>query len=376
MTMSLSPSSEFCRTIAQRIVEDVGVAPGALVLIRDRAGDRAMLDAVMLAVEERGGTPLPEINTPEYLIALLTRTDPGLLAGWDARRADWLRSADRIIKLAGGPTDLAGVSAAALDAWEEAIQRLSQIEDERHLPSVLVALPVPEQAKALQMSVQEMEALLRPALAVSVSELRAELAKLGRTTLESSNLTIVTGENCVLHLRREGRPWHVDDGIIDSVDQRNGGHVANLPAGALYTTVLEDATEGDLWLDHAGPARDVHLHFERGRVTSIEAGEGAAELEALFDDESGESRRISHVGMGFNPHLQRPIGWVLVDEHVHGALIVAFGENRYLGGQNASSLNIDFCSMEATIRADGRTIVERGTIAGVPCPTPNEAHLR
>lgn len=68
------------------------------------------------------------------------------------------------------------------------------------------------------------------------------------------------------------------------------------------------------------------------------------------------------MGIGFNPRLRHPIGCVLLDEHVHGALIVAFGENRYLGGQNASSLNFDFCSMQATIQADGRTIVESGAI--------------
>lgn len=355
--------SDLWPTIAQRIVDDAGVREGDLVLIRDHAGDRAILEDVMLAVEASGGTPLAEVTSPSYLARLLTRTPPVRLGAWDARRQEWVRAADRIIKLTGGPHDLSPAPAAALAAWSEATIRLAAIEDERRIPSVLAAVPTPQQAAALDMSIEDLCGIVLPALDTPASVLRAEFERTLGPVLGTSTLTIRTGDDCVLQLRREGRPWHIDDGILDPADCATGGHVANLPAGALYTTVLEDATAGDLWLEQAGAARDVRLHFAGGRVTRLEAREGAAELAALFDDESGESRRISHVGIGFHPLLRRPTGWVLVDEHIHGALIVAFGENRYLGGHNASSLNVDFRSLRATVRADDRTIVDRGVLA-------------
>jgi leucyl aminopeptidase (aminopeptidase T) len=175
-------------------------------------------------------------------------------------------------------------------------------------------------------------------------------------------LTLRTGAGCELRLARGDRPWLSDDGIVDEADRAAGAGVSNLPGGSIYSTVLEDAAEGALWLPQAGAARDVTLHFREGRVVEIEAREGAAELGALFDRHSGESRRISHVGIGLNPALRRSIGWVLVDEHVHGALFVAFGENRYMGGENASSLNVDFCVPDATVCADDRTIVREGQV--------------
>ena len=105
------------------------------------------------------------------------------------------------------------------------------------------------------------------------------------------------------------------------------------------------------------------LHFVQGRVACIEAASGAEDLEALFDAHSGEPRRVSHVGVGLNPALRQPVGWTLVDEHMRGAFFVAMGENRYMGGQNASSLNIDFCSPRATVEVDGRVLVAEGTLA-------------
>jgi leucyl aminopeptidase (aminopeptidase T) len=340
----------------------VGARPGELILIRDHAGDRAVLEEVMLAVEAAGSTPLPEITNPAYLTQLLTETDPAVLARWDARRREWLHATDRIVKLAGAPLDRSQLSAAALQAWEGATDRLRAIEDERRVPSVLVALPVAGRAAALGLEPRELEEILLPALLTPAAELRAELERLIEAAGSAESLTVQTGNGCELRLRRGGRPWHADDGIIDDADRTSGSHVANLPAGALYTTVVEGATEGDLWLAEAGPAKEVLLHFEGGRVVDIDAREGEAEIAAIFDEASGESRRISHVGIGVNPRLHRSIGWVLVDEHIHGAFLVAFGENRYLGGENSSSLNVDFCSLDATVQVEGKILVERGRL--------------
>jgi len=139
--------------------------------------------------------------------------------------------------------------------------------------------------------------------------------------------------------------------------------VNNLPAGAVYTTVVEEATQGSIRISRAAEARDITLHFMGGRAMAIDAAEGKAELDALFARHSGEARRVSHVGIGLNPYLRRDIGWTLVDEHRHGNLLLAMGENRYLGGANRSSLNVDFALPAATLLADGQVIVGDGTLA-------------
>ena len=175
-------------------------------------------------------------------------------------------------------------------------------------------------------------------------------------------MTVRSGAGHVLRLQRGERPWQSGGGGLESGTGwvNDGG---NLPGGSIFTTVLEDKTEGSLWLPHAAGAREVVLHFAQGRVARIEAASGAEELEALFDAHSGEPRRVSHVGVGLNPALSRPTGWTLVDQHIRGAFFVALGEYRYMGGQNASSLNIDFCNPKATVEIDGRALVVEGQIA-------------
>jgi len=66
--------------------------------------------------------------------------------------------------------------------------------------------------------------------------------------------------------------------------------------------------------------------------------------------------------MGLNPYLHQPIGWTLVDEHILGALLVACGESRYMGGQNESSLNTDLALPGTTGEIGGQTVVFEGQI--------------
>lgn len=148
--------------------------------------------------------------------------------------------------------------------------------------------------------------------------------------------------------------------LIQVRDLSRGGIVSNLPAGSVYTTVLEEETEGEVLFPQAGPAKDVVLHFERGRASVVSAASGSETLEAMFDARSGEPRRISHIGIGLNPRLHDPVGWTLVDSHLPGYVFVAFGENRYMGGRNESSLNVDFALPGATLDVDGKTLLRAG----------------
>jgi leucyl aminopeptidase (aminopeptidase T) len=203
-----------------------------------------------------------------------------------------------------------------------------------------------------------------PALTASVRELQAEVDGVLAIVEGGQAISIHSGADHVLRLQHGDRVWSRDDGRFYKAAQGRGAMASNLPAGSVYTTVLETETEGSLWLPKAGEATDVVFHFAQGRAVRIEAASGAQALNEMLDNHTGEPRRVSHVGLGLNPYLHRPIGWTLVDEHIHGALFIAFGENRYMGGQNESSLNIDFTISCATLEIDGRLIVREGDLVG------------
>lgn len=349
-------------TVAQRAVAGLGVESGELVVVRDGAGRLEVLLALLLAIEQRGATALPELVSPDYLRRLLCTAPVPALAAWDRHRLAWVQQADRLLVLEGAEIDTTGVPAEALAAWGDAIDRLGAVDEERRLPFLLVAVPTAARAAALDLSLLELEAALVPALAAPSAELRREIARVRAAVEGGRTLIVRSGAGCELRLALGDRPWLDDDGVVTPEDRASGGQVSNLPAGSVYTTVLEGETCGELHLARAGDGADITLRFMDGRVAVVE-GTGADIVRAMLDRHTGEARRISHFGVGLNPYLRRPVGWTLVDEHLHGSLFVALGENRYLGGENASSLNVDFAVPGATLLVDDRIVVDAGVVA-------------
>lgn len=348
--------------VARRVADALAVQPGDVVQVRERCGRYDVVQELLLAIEKRGGTPLPQLLPPTYYQRLLTDTDPELLAVWDRRRLPWVeRDLDRVLVLVGEEPER-DVPSTARDAWRQAVDRLTTAEERRHLPYLLMAVPTEARAREFGMTLTDLESIVLPALLATPQELESARDRVLVLLHPARTLTIrsAAGE---LRLTLAARPWLSDAGTLPATSVAPGGvqPVNNLPAGAIYTTVLEEATQGSIRVPWAG-ARDVTLHFMDGRVMAIDAAEGKAELEALFARHSGEARRVSHVGIGLNPYLRRDIGWTLIDEHRHGNLLLAIGENRYLGGANQSSLNVDFALPAATLLADGHMIVADGVL--------------
>ena len=357
-----TPSVQW-RTVADRAVECLGVQPGELIQVREHSGRMDVLIEMALAIERASATPLPELTPPEYLIRLLNEADQTYLSTWDRHRADWMQQVDRVLVLDGPGPDASAVPQRALHVWADATRRLTQIEDERRLPYVLVAVPSARRATDLAHTERALERHLLPALAATPKELRKETRRVLARVEGAEMLTLRTADHSVLQMRLTGRRWLHDDGVIDAEDRAANAHVSNLPAGSLYTTVVECTPAGELWLAKAMGAVDVRLTFEHGRIVDVAALSGRARILDLLGRHTGDADRISHVGIGLNPHLRSFVGWPLVDEHVHGALFIALGENRYLGGENASSLNMDFAMPNATLTYDDRVIVENGRLA-------------
>lgn len=346
--------------LAWRIVQGVGAQPGELILLLDHAGRDDLLREVAFTVELAGATPLIELASPDHLARLLASGQTEYFAAYDRHRRAWRERADRCVVLAGGYLDLDGAPHDAVALWSAAQGRLTDVEEARRLPSLVVAVPTPAQASRLGMSFESLEQLLQDATAPTLLELQDHIVRAQSRLEDAPEIIIRTGGGHELRVVRGDRMLLNNDGYIDDLDRERGAVVSSLPAGSIYFTVLEDQTEGSLHLPSVGGARDVVFCFERGRAARVEAAAGADELNALFDAQTGDPRRIGYIGIGLNPRLSHPIGWPLVDKHMHGAVVVTFGENRHLGGQNASSLSEEFILSNAEIEADGQPIVNFG----------------
>lgn len=342
--------------LAQRMVQGIQAQPGEVIQIADRTGRADWLYDLFLAVEQAGATPILDIEPPTFSRWLLTEATVAEVQRFGRHRVTSAQRADRMINLGSGFLDMTGAKADLLTAWQAADEEVTAIEESRRLPILAVAIPTAVQAARLGLSLEALEAHLLPALVISAADIQEHIQQALTKVQGGQQLVIRSGADCVLTMQHGDRTWLTDDGVIDEADRQRGAVVSNLPAGSIYTTVLEGATQGSLYIPRFGAATEVILHFDQGRIVHIDAASGAENVTAWLDRHSGEPRRISHIGLGLNPALHQPIGWTLVDEHIQGALFVALGENRYMGGENVSSLNYDLALMGATLEVDGRVV--------------------
>ena len=151
-----------------------------------------------------------------------------------------------------------------------------------------------------------------------------------------------------------GRPVYRSDGRL------RGSLVLNLPYGSLSFTVPEDSVEGTICFDRWRDVRDLVVTFDGGRISDISAANSPEAFADFVGTHSGDRDRISHIGIGVNPGIERPTGLTTIDEIKSGMVFVAFGENRFMGGKNESTLNIDLVCSGATVLCDERHLVREG----------------
>jgi len=172
-----------------------------------------------------------------------------------------------------------------------------------------------------------------------------------------TNLTV----NCT------GRKAFVDDGIVDEEDVAAGNVWTELPGGTVNIAPRETSAGGravfpavPLW---GKIIQDVDWDFKSGELIDFHAYEhGIIVTDFLADAREHGSRRLGRIGIGLNPKA-RSLAPGLDDASVRGAVTIGLGDNRALGGENATGFNWACTLVGATVEVDGLIVVEAGKLA-------------
>lgn len=162
-------------------------------------------------------------------------------------------------------------------------------------------------------------------------------------------------------LRIDGRPLDLDIGVVT-----DEAKLSNLPAGEVALAPLEDQAEGtvvfDLGFWNGVRIEELETRFEHGVCHPIGARTGLETFAGVLANASGPANVIGELGIGLNPAVGEPCGYMLTDEKILGSIHIALGDNRMLGGTNESSLHWDLLVMQPTVTVDGVVLLDRGDL--------------
>jgi leucyl aminopeptidase (aminopeptidase T) len=199
------------------------------------------------------------------------------------------------------------------------------------------------------------EDILRRFSQVDLTRMKARTNMLADVLDRGTRVLLTSREGTDLTFSIAGRIAH---GRKASVFDRPG-YWGNIPCGEAFIAPVEDSVNGTLVIDAsiAGIGlvdRNTIVSIERGKVVGIEGGNAAKRFEALLDDSN--KRQVAEFGIGTNDKA-RITGITIEDEKVLGTCHVAFGNNRFFGGENQVEFHVDCVVRDPAIVIDQRTIV-------------------
>ena len=147
------------------------------------------------------------------------------------------------------------------------------------------------------------------------------------------------------------------DLVLDITGRKciNAGGKHNMPDGEVFTSVLENGSNGVI--EYSYPAvylgrefHDVRLEFKSGKVISAKASKGEKDLNEILNIDSG-ARRIGELGIGNNFKIKKFTKDILFDEKIGGSIHLALGKGyKETGSKNHSAIHWD---MIKDLRLDG-----------------------
>ena len=353
------------KKLADMAITSLDLQPGQFVEIR---GDVAMwkcIEAVSLAVEKAEAVPCLNVTS----IAHEAERIRTLATDWLRRPSPFLmdlatRATAAIVIERDWTQLVASCPSERLKAWNQAIGVLVNQQESRHVPYCMIAHPGALRKDELLVPRGDIYSIIENAINVDIIELDERVRSVKQTIENGSVLDIRSPNGSRLECQLGSRPVFENDGRL------RDNSALNLPFGAISFTVPETTVKGSICFRRWRNVQDLTITFVDGRISDISAANSPKAFADFVGTHSGHRDRISHIGIGVNPGIQSSTGLISVDECKSGMLFVALGENRYMGGKNESTLNMDLTCPDSTVFIGSQCIVRDGRLT-LDCQVPS-----
>jgi Thermophilic metalloprotease (M29) len=190
------------------------------------------------------------------------------------------------------------------------------------------------------------------------------------TLLRNDEVRVTDPRGTDLRFRVGERPFNKQNGDgssarVSQARMRIDRHI-ELPAGVIRVAPIETSVTGTMHIATlpigAARAVDVRLQFDRGRVVKAEASEGLNVLNGMLKNPGASEFR--EFCLGFNPKLSAPQGEATVPYYGYGDGVVrlSLGNNEELGGNVRGGFVRWIFFTDATVSANGETLVRNGRL--------------
>jgi leucyl aminopeptidase (aminopeptidase T) len=360
-------------SVARNLVQSAMVHAGDRVIITGSVRDAALMEDVAIETMKAGGQPLITLASEQ----LTRRSFDEVPAAYDTitptHGLALVRDFDVQISVDVGETEglLAGVPEARRAARAKAGEPVTQAFFARKARTVSLGngiYPTATLAKRLGMPQGQLAAAFWKGAGVPADSLRARAEALRAALSGAKQLTLTHANGTSLTFGPDVAHALVSDGAITPQRAAMGSAAAStwLPAGELIIPAVPGTAEGKVVVDKMlWDGKDVTkltLTYSKGKLTGMTADGDITGLKAAYDAAGGGKDQFAYIDLGLNPDTKLPVGTGRIVWTVPGAVTLGLGDNRGFGGKNASDFGLATQIGGATLKADGKTIIDNGVL--------------
>ncbi len=357
-------------SLAQSVVNDcLSITGDDNVAINLYPHNLALAEEIALACVEKGADVIMSLYTDRFMVANYRYLSEERLREPSAFCRGLTEKSTAQIAMAAtyDPANLRKIEPkklAANDEGENAAHFPLSKERKIRTLDLGLALVTKPRAKVYGFDFPKWSRMMNASTSVDYQRL-ARTGRALRDSLKEARTIEVTGPGDTrLEFDVSGRRWCLSDGVVDEDDIRNGDLNDQLPAGSLTVAPLEDTAQGHITFNAGTPrmgrqVKDLQLTFKDGKVTKFKGNSSTEAVRKNWEAGTGDKDNIGLFGIGFNPKAQA--GYT-VNNVAYGVVSIGVGGNESLGGKNRPGSFILDSMTGATVKADGRTLLQKGRL--------------
>lgn len=309
-----------------------------------KEGDKVQINTSVLGIPlaeaiyeltlEKGAIPWVNISEERFEYLWFKKAEKNALTWFPTHKFQEIKNTDVWIgiRAPGNTRLLSSVPPDRISVYRKTMEKISEYRVER-TRWVIINYPTNALAQEADMSLEEYENFWYKAVVQDWKRLSQNWKKIAEK-LERTDKVRILGEKTDLTFSVKGRKPIVADGKY------------NLPDGEVFTSVVENSTEGEIYFDlpstYAGKfAQGITLKFRKGKVTEADAETNKELVMSMLNTDSG-AKRLGEFGIGLNYKIKRPVKDILFDEKIGGTIHLAIGKSySETLGKNKSAVHWD-----------------------------------
>lgn len=353
--------------VAKTIVHDsMKLKEGDILWIETGEHNLSLAEEVAVEMNKIGGFAIIEITSDSYKKKMFENTSEEFLKKSQDYRAKMYENITALLHLEveKDPLNLqhipaskkAGFRAAGM-AWRKTLREMGK-------KIALFLYPTPEMAKAYNVTWEEYHDRVWGAVQVSPKELY-EAGKPVRDLInKGKNVHITSEKGTDLRFSIDERKGLICNG--EEIDENHDvcQYNLNIPAGEVFTTIVEDSAHGTAVFDkvyvYGSPVTDLKLTFKDGSVIAFDAADGKEKFAEYYNTLTPPDKLSAEFGIGINKAVKDVIGCLHTDEKIAGTIHIAIGASIMYGGKNDAPVHFDMIMHKPTVMVDDILMMEDG----------------